>query len=228
MISKTKKLFFLAILVTAVISLTSLLNKKVDNPVSAPVAQLKPSEQLPWPLDKAAQRQTLLKFGMYITPDPNQNPISPPERFTGYHTGLDIEILPEEKEIAVPVKTICEGKILYTGTIEGYGGVIIQECVINGQSVSVLYGHLNTKSFSVSANGNSIPAQTFIAELGKDRTEETGNTRKHLHLGIHKGNHIEFLGYVNDPDDLKEFIDPLPLLQKQLTSSIWALLFQQQ
>ena len=220
--SNIKKLSILGGLIIAALILFQLLpNKEVSSPMSTSTAtgQTKSSELLPWPLDKADQRQALLKFGMFVTPDLATNPISPPERFTGYHTGLDIEILPEEKEIAVPVKTICEGRILYTGVIEGYGGVIIQECAINNQAVSVLYGHLNTKSFSVSAGNDPIPAQTTVAELGKDHTEETGNTRKHLHLGIHKGNHVEFLGYVNDSKDLGEFIDPLPLLRKQNINS---------
>ena len=214
--SNVKKLSILGGLIIILALFALLSNKKTSGPMSTSTATAptKSSELLPWPLDKPDQRQTPLKFGLYVTPDPATNPISRPERFNGYHTGLDIEILPEEKETAVPIKTVCEGKILYTGIIEGYGGVIIQECIINNQPVSVLYGHLNTKSFSVSAGNDLIPAQTTVAELGKDHTEETGNTRKHLHLGIHKGNHVEFLGYVNDPQDLGEFIDPLPLLRQ--------------
>ncbi len=214
--SNLKKLSILGGL-TIFLIVFQVLPKKQDNgsmSTSTATEPAKSSELLPWPLDKSDQRQTLLKFGMYVTPDPATNPISPPERFTGYHTGLDIEILPGEKDITIPVKTICEGKIIYAGTIEGYGGVIIQECTISNQPVSVLYGHLNTQSFSVAKSNDPVPAQTAVAELGKDHTEETGNTRKHLHLGIHKGNHIEFLGYVNDPNELKEFIDPLPLLKK--------------
>ena len=190
------------------------LRNKDTNPSVQPIVQaVKSAELLPSPLDKSEQRQTLLQFGMFVTPDPKQNPISPPERFTGYHTGLDIEILPEEKEAAVTVKTICEGKILYTGTIEGYGGVVIQECTLNNQPASVLYGHLKPSSINVAKSEDVIKPESTIAELGNAYSEETGNTRKHLHLGIHKGNHIEFLGYVNDPKDLEEFIDPLPLLQ---------------
>lgn len=210
-----KKLFLLVVIVAVLISFRFLAKNDTDNQVLTPATQTTNTSQLlPWPLEKADQRQKLLKFGMYVTPEPSQNPISPPERFTGYHTGLDIEILPEEKEVAVPVKTICEGKILYTGIIEGYGGVIIQECSLNNQASSVLYGHLKSASFKVVKSDELIKPESLIAELGDDRTEETGNTRKHLHLGIHKGNHVEFLGYLNDPKELEAFIDPLPLLQK--------------
>ena len=211
MYNKTK-LLILALIFFGISSLW-LLKQDMDSPINSPMQAAKSAALLPWPLEKSDERQKLLKFGMYVTPDPATNPISPPERFTGYHTGLDIEILPGEKETPVPVKTICEGKILFTGTIEGYGGVVIQECNINKQLTSILYGHLKPSSIAVSQNNQTSKPGSTIAELGDDRTEETGNTRKHLHLGIHKGNHIEFLGYVTDQEELVEFIDPLPLLQ---------------
>lgn len=211
-----KKILFLVMIVSVFISFRLLAKDNNANQASNPPPQqtLNTSELLSWPLDKADQRQILLKFGMYVTPDSASNPISRPERFTGYHTGLDIEILPEEIEATVPVKTICEGTIIYSGIIEGYGGVVIQECTLNNQPASVLYGHVKPSSIKVSKNDEVIKPETIIAELGDDNSEETGNTRKHLHLGIHKGNHVEFLGYITDEEDLQEFIDPLPLLQK--------------
>lgn len=210
-----KKILFLVMIVSVFISFRLLAKDNNANEVSVPLSQtINTSELLPWPLEKPGQRQTLLKFGMYVSPGSSQNPISPPERFTGYHTGLDIEILPEEIEATVPVKTICAGKIIYSGTIEGYGGVVIQECTLNNQPASVLYGHIKPSSIKISKSDEVIKPETTIAELGDTNSEETGNTRKHLHLGIHKGNHVEFLGYVTDEKDLQEFIDPLPLLQK--------------
>lgn len=211
MYNKTK-LLILAIILFGLGSIW-LLKQGIDSPINSPMQAAKSAALLPWPLEKSDERKKLLKFGMYVTPDPTQNPISPPERFTGYHTGLDIEILPGEKDTIVPVKTICEGKILFTGIIEGYGGVVIQECNINNQLASILYGHLKPSSITVAQNNETIKSGITMAELGDNRTEETGNTRKHLHLGIHKGNHIEFLGYVTDQQELVEFIDPMPLLQ---------------
>ena len=205
-------------LLIAFISLVSYLYSSSDNDKSTMpmrTESAKYSNLLPWPLEKADQRQKLLTFGKYVTPDPNTNPISPPERFTGYHTGLDIEILPEEKDLSVAVKTICEGKILYSAPfVEGYGGVIIQECNINNEPSSVLYGHLKPSSIKVSKSDEIIKQGSSVAELGNAYSEETGNTRKHLHLGIHKGNHVEFLGYLDDEKDLQEFIDPLPLFER--------------
>ncbi len=212
--SKTKSLFIFAIFIIALVSYFVFSGKPIETPGFTSTHQSSNSDALPWPLNDPEKRQVLLKYGMYVTPDPNQNPISPPERFTGYHTGLDIEILPEEKDLSVLVKTICEGKLLYAGVIEGYGGVVIQECMVDNQPSSVLYGHLDPNSFKASVNEESVTSGTTVAELGDAYTEETGNTRKHLHLGIHKGNHIEFLGYIKDLKDLEEFVDPLPLLSK--------------
>lgn len=206
---------FLLIAFISLVSYPYLSNINDKSTMPMRTESAKSSNLLPWPMDKAEQRQKILTFGKYVTPDPNTNPISPPERFTGYHTGLDIEILPEEKDATVTVKTICEGKILYSAPfVEGYGGVIIQECHINNEATSILYGHLKPTSIKASKGDEVIKQGSLIAELGNAYSEETGNTRKHLHLGIHKGNHIEFLGYVNDEKDLQEFIDPLPLLQK--------------
>src|SRR5688572_13778429 len=73
-----------------------------------------------WPLSEGERREKKLTFGMYVTPDPEQNPIDPPERFTGYHTGLDLEILPEEENEEVPVLAACDGKIVSTKEIAGY------------------------------------------------------------------------------------------------------------
>ena len=53
---------------------------------------------LSFPLPKAHIRTTPLDFGLYVTPDPEQNPLKTPERFTGYHTGVDFEVFESEKE----------------------------------------------------------------------------------------------------------------------------------
>lgn len=183
----------------------------IHRPVADTAVLFTPNKTLPWPLPHGEERTKLLTFGLYVTPNPDNNPIDPPERFTGYHTALDIEIFPEEIDKVVPVSTICGGDIVYAGTAEGYGGVIIQACRIQGQEVRVLYGHLDSNSFQVSNESKNVPTETIIAQLGKQNSAESGYNRKHLHLGIHKGTKLEFLGYVQNQKDLDQFIDPLPL-----------------
>ena len=162
------------------------------------------------PLPSTESRLTPLEFGLYVTPDPAQNPIDPPERFTGYHTGLDIEILSDEEHEEVPVSALCDGSIVFSDEAEGYGGVVVQTCTVDDQDVTVLYGHLLLSSL-VPIERHIVRGQR-IGMLAPARSRDSGQTRKHLHIGIHKGSHIELLGYVTDASFLQEFIDPSTLL----------------
>ncbi len=159
------------------------------------------------PLDNTSSRPTPLYFGLYVTPDPAQNPIDPPERFTGYHTALDFEILPGEENKEVPVYAVCDGPIVYQEWVEGYGGTIVQECVWKGAPITVLYGHLSTDSFTAN-RGDRITHGTKIGALADGKSQDSDDTRKHLHLGIHKGTELEFRGYVQEENELDAFIDP--------------------
>ena len=161
------------------------------------------------PLDRANERVTKKPFGIHITPE-----ISPiqPEKFTGYHTGTDYEIFAGEENQAVEVKTICEGKLLAKRQVSGYGGVAIQACLINGQTVTVVYGHIKLESVTANINDDLSPDQT-LAILGQGYSTETSGERKHLHLGIHKGSGIELKGYVQNESQLSEWLNPLTLLK---------------
>ena len=165
---------------------------------------------LAWPMEKSLERPKLLTYGMYVTPDPEQNPIDPPENFTGYHSALDFEILPGEEEKEVPVSSICAGKVTFAGSAQGYGGVFVHTCELKGEKVSVLYGHLDAGSFQLEV-GDEIQKATFIGNLAQGRSEDSGGTRKHLHLGIHKGEIGVFNGYVQNESELADFIDPASL-----------------
>lgn len=164
------------------------------------------------PLDRYDERPKLLTYGLYVTPDPAQNPIDPPERFTGYHTALDLEILPGEETADVPVYALCPGEVAYAGFAEGYGGVVVHRCVLEGnREVTVLYGHLDRASFGVK-EGDTVAKGQRIGSLGAAHSADTDNTRKHLHLGIHAGRDLDYLGYATDQAELGEWIDPQPLL----------------
>lgn len=165
---------------------------------------------LSWPLPGAASRPTPLHFGLYVTPDPNQNPIDPPERFTGYHAATDFETYLGERNKKIPVYAICDGKILFSGESEGYGGLITQSCRINEENVTVIYGHLGIESLI--GSGVDVSAGQQIAILGAAKSKDSGDTRKHLHLGIHRGGG-DVRGYVQTEAELSQFIDPMTLLR---------------
>ncbi len=154
------------------------------------------------PLENSEKRITKKPFGIKITPD--NSPVQP-EKFSGYHTGTDFETLDNELSEETPVFAICDGKILEKKIVSGYGGVIVQEGTIDGQPVTILYGHiLYDTNISV---GDFLSAGIQIGVLADDRSEYSGYERKHLHIGAHKGGEIDYRGYVESQKDLSGWLD---------------------
>ena len=162
------------------------------------------------PLDRPAERATKKLFGTYITP--KTSPVQP-ERFTGYHTGVDFETFASEAHVDVPVVAACSGKVRAAQYVSGYGGVLVQQCVVAGQTVTALYGHLRLSSLSVDV-GTTLAAGTRFAVLGTGFSSETDGERKHLHLSLHKGTAINWKGYVSTKGALVDWLDPLLYLPK--------------
>lgn len=159
-----------------------------------------------FPLPDGAQRVTKKPFGIFVTP--GQSPVQP-ERFRGFHTGTDFETFPDEKDRDVSVQAICGGSILFAGWVKGYGGVLVQSCSSEGGPVTVLYGHLHAERFAVAKGDRIVPGQG-IGVLGKGYSAETDGERKHLHLAVHRGPSIDFLGYVRKPEELQMWINAYP------------------
>ena len=162
------------------------------------------------PLENASNRATPLSFGLYVTPNPNENPIEPPERFSGYHAAVDYEVSAGEVEGDVPVYAICPGKVIFSGYADGYGGLLVHRCKISGENVTVIYGHLALEG--IAEEGTRVRAGQTIGALAADRSYGSGENRKHLHLGIHKGKKLVIRGYVPTEEDLKSYIDPATVL----------------
>jgi hypothetical protein len=181
-----------------------------QNPASAQTNnQANPSQFQP-PLDLASERVTKKPFGIYVSP---QNSPVQPERFQGYHTGADFEIFPDELNADVPVSAICTGTIALKEYASGYGGALVQNCMLDTQPITVIYGHLKLASISKSA-GQTLDVGETIGILGKAFSSETDGERKHLHLGIHKGSSVNIRGYVASKSDLSNWIDPCTLVCK--------------
>jgi hypothetical protein len=155
------------------------------------------------PLDRAAERVNKKPFGIYVTP--LNSPVQP-EKFSGYHTGTDFEIFPEELSLDVSVKAACSGKLLTKEYASGYGGVAVQSCTLNNNPITVIYGHLKLASVAL-AVGQDMKAGDTLGILGAAYSQETNGERKHLHLGFHKGSAINILGYVQNKNDLSNWID---------------------
>jgi hypothetical protein len=182
------------------------INKIIGKQTTPEVAQMEnqPTGSFVSPIDRAGERVTKKPFGIFITP---QNSPVQPEKFRGYHTGTDFEIFPEELNADVPVVAVCDGKIVIKKTASGYGGVLVESCELNGEPVTVIYGHLKLASIKKNT-GDSLAQGEEIGILGKAYSAETDGERKHLHLGIHKGAGVNILGYVQSKAELSGWFDP--------------------
>lgn len=154
------------------------------------------------PIEDFYNRITKKEFGQYIT---KQNSPVQPERFSGYHTGVDIEYV--DTEYDVPVVSIADGTVVLSRWVSGYGGVTIIKHEIKGIFYYVIYGHLDPDSI-LNVN-KKIKQGERIGILGEDKSNETDGERKHLHFAIYKGNKINLLGYVQNQGELKNWIDPI-------------------
>jgi murein DD-endopeptidase MepM/ murein hydrolase activator NlpD len=174
---------------------------------SEPVLEAAPSQStldVMSPLEWAKTRVTKKPFGISI--DKATSPVQP-ERFSGYHTGADFEVFPDEVESDVSVRAICSGRVLERRVASGYGGLLVTSCTLDGAMVTVVYGHLRLASIGVSV-GEEITTGDEIGLLGTGGSSETDGERKHLHLGIHRGSVVDIRGYVTRQADLGNWLDP--------------------
>ncbi len=160
------------------------------------------------PISNALNRVTKKPFGIKISP--SNSPVSP-EKFSGYHTGVDFETLASEQDSDVAVFAICSGRLLLKKQATGYGGLAAQSCKIGEEDVTVIYGHLKLTSIQTSVGGELTAGQT-LGILGKGYSSEADGERKHLHLGIDKGTSINIKGYAAKQSDLSEWLDPQPYI----------------
>lgn len=156
------------------------------------------------PLVDFQLRITKKPFGIFI--DPETSPVQP-ERFRGFHTGTDFEIFSEELEKDVEVFSVCEGEVIQINYVSGYGGMIIQKCTLEDQPITVLYGHVDLTNATQIKIGEIQPQNSFLAMLAPEKSYYSGGERKHLHLGLHKGNEIDLRGYVQEKIQLESWID---------------------
>jgi murein DD-endopeptidase MepM/ murein hydrolase activator NlpD len=161
------------------------------------------------PIDNALTRVTKKPFGIKVSP--TNSPVSP-EKFSGYHTGVDFETLQSEQDSDVQIYAVCAGQLALKKYATGYGGVAVQRCKINNSDVTIIYGHLKLASISAKT-GQNLNSGELIGILGKGYSTETDGERKHLHLGIHKGTAINILGYVQIKSQLDGWIDAMTLLK---------------
>ncbi len=158
------------------------------------------------PIAEFTSRITKKSFGTYVTPQ--DSPVSP-ERFSGYHTGVDVEYgdVPGE----VPVHAIASGRVVSSRTASGYGGVVAIEHDVDDKKIVAVYGHLDPTS--IISNGVEVAAKQRIGILGDGFTAATDGERKHLHFAVRADATVSLLGYVPNKASLTAWLDPLSLFQ---------------
>ncbi len=183
-------------------SIASLL--PTDSATSPVVANssLIPQSHLVPPVADFKSRITKKFLGTYVTP---QNSPVQPERFTGYHTGVDVEY--EDVTDDVPVKAIADGTVLKSSWVSGYGGMLVVEHTLEGKPRAVVYGHLDPNRLP--KVGSTLRQGDTISYLGKGHTHDTDGERRHLHFAILQTNAINVRGYVATKEALNQWLDPL-------------------
>ena len=179
-------------------------NESTSSPVSN-----SPAPTLFMPISGGLSRVTKKMFGTYVTP--KNSPVQP-EKFTGYHAGIDFETYDSEKDSDVTISAACDGKLLTKKYATGYGGLAVQSCTLDGNPVTIIYGHLRLSSITLKV-GDQLKPGDKIAVLGTGYSSETDGERKHLHFAIHKGSAVNILGYVQNKADLSGWLDPETIFQ---------------
>ncbi|MFC1727178.1 M23 family metallopeptidase [Patescibacteria group bacterium] len=175
--------------------------------ITRPPLTPEPKFEFALPVAEFKNRVTKKPFGIFIT---QKNSPVQPERFSGYHTGVDVEY--QDIASPVPVFAICDGEIVFSQWVSGYGGALGLKCQFENQNFYALYGHLELQSLTQKIH---VKKGDFLANLGENQTQTTDFERKHLHLSLSK-NILDFRGYVNQEDKLSQWHNPEELLLTKL------------
>lgn len=165
-----------------------------------------------YPMTRYTERITNRWYDKQITAA-DRDPLPCGYPFTGYHTGDDLEVFPEELTTKTPVYAIAAGTVQSVGTLNGYGGLIVITHVIDGQTVTAYYGHINTSNTTIK-EGDKVTAGQRITDLGDNCSTQTDGERKHLHFAIHNGSAIDVRGYADSQQEIAAWINPKEFLAR--------------
>lgn len=159
-----------------------------------PQPSIEATTKIVLPIDEYGARKTLKIFGEYIQ-----------DRFTGYHVADDIEYTDIESD--TPVRAMADGEVEVVQFASGYGGMIKIKHLIDNQTIHSIYGHVALNSAKVNV-GDQVKAGQFLANLGRNNSEESDGERKHLHFGLYEGNDNRINGYEPEAAAVLKWINP--------------------
>jgi hypothetical protein len=135
-----------------------------------------------FPLDNISEIQTITRFAAY-----GYAKSSP--YYEEYHAAEDYGQIPE-----TPVYAMADGTISFSGTMGGYGWLIIIDHP--DMNLYSLYGHLSPSRWYIES-GRPVEKGQLIAHLG-DSDENGGSVENpmtpHLHFGIRVGQRTDYPG----------------------------------
>lgn len=102
--------------------------------------------------------------------------------FGGYHLAEDLY-----GEPGAPVRAIAAGTVRIAATgAGGYGGIVLIDHEIGGETVTGVYGHLSARRGLRVQAGAIVPRGTLLGYLADD-DEDGGDWGPHFHFGIRRG-----------------------------------------
>ncbi|SDZ34235.1 N-terminal domain of peptidoglycan hydrolase CwlO-containing protein [Evansella caseinilytica] len=123
-------------------------------------------------------------------------------RWGRMHNGIDIGA---GGRTNVPIVAADSGTVISAGWMNGYGNTILISHVVNGQSVTTLYGHLNEMHVSAGqqvSRGQQIGIMGNTGNVVPSPTPSNPNAGTHLHFEVHpggwgSGNAVDPMKYMN-------------------------------
>lgn len=109
-------------------------------------------------------------------------------RWGAFHAGLDLAA-----PLGTPYYAAADGVVADAGPASEFGWWVVIDHVIDGQTVSTVYGHSNIAHIYV-AKGQQVAAGQHIADVGS----EGGSTGPHLHFEVWPGGRLSG-GHSVDP-----------------------------
>jgi murein DD-endopeptidase MepM/ murein hydrolase activator NlpD len=168
------------------------------------------------PIGRFNERASKNFFGSYYSFSNKQNldtsVCKQATAYTGYHTGVDLEIFSSELNSEVPVDAVADGIVRQIGSVSGYGGLIVIDHLINSQTYTAYYGHVDI-TISNLKTGDKVKVGQRITNLAPECSSKNGFNRKHLHFGLHKESTIVVSGYVATTSKLSNWVDPMTIIK---------------
>jgi murein DD-endopeptidase MepM/ murein hydrolase activator NlpD len=118
-----------------------------------------------------------LPVGTYTNTDSFGWRVDPYTGARTFHAGSDLAA-----SLGTPILAVADGVVAFAGQRGSYGGLIILNHTIGGDTVASYYGHMYPDGIHV-AMGDSVAAGQHIGDVGSAGK----STGPHLHLEIHPG-----------------------------------------